>query len=285
MDEATFCNQMNYIRKNFVVLPLIDAAQQLQNGTIREPTVALTFDDGFQSIFDTVFPILGKLDLSATVFISTGFVDSDDILWFCKLHGVLAETSRPSLCRFGQRFDLTTPAAKAAASSHLQDRLKRLNHADLMEEVLAIIHELSAYHQEVSTSPQYRILNSHAIRVMRDSGLVEFGAHGVSHAILTRVPERRAREEILQSIEATGELCGRPCRLFAYPNGGPEDYNRDIVRLLKDAGIVAAVTARTGTNVASTSPLELRRYSIGATTSFQHFQVLVHHTVSAVFNV
>jgi peptidoglycan/xylan/chitin deacetylase (PgdA/CDA1 family) len=57
-------------------------------------------------------------------------------------------------------------------------------------------------------------------------------------------------------IEAAGI---RSPRAFAYPNGGPGDYNQTVKELVRQAGFTCAVTTRFGINTRGTSAYELRR--------------------------
>jgi hypothetical protein len=130
---------------------------------------------------------------------------------------------------------------------------------------------------EVARDSHFRMLDNQSIADMSASGLIEFGAHTATHTILSRVDEARARQEITSSIEDTQRLTGKPCRLFAYPNGQPGDYNEAVIRFLERSGIGAAVTTRDGPSTMTTPPLELCRYGIGAGLSILPFILRVHH--------
>ena len=97
---------------------------------------------------------------------------------------------------------------------------------------------------------------------MASSGFIEFGAHTHSHAILSLLSDTERHEEIDRSIDTIRKWTGRPCELFAYPNGRAEDYDPAIIRMLESKGILIAVTAIAGPNERTTSALELKRYGI-----------------------
>jgi peptidoglycan/xylan/chitin deacetylase (PgdA/CDA1 family) len=73
---------------------------------------------------------------------------------------------------------------------------------------------------------------------MRDSGLIQFGAHTHTHPILGRCSAEVARDEIFTSrSRIMAELQQLPS-LFAYPNGQDNDYTattQDYLRCIADA--------------------------------------------------
>jgi peptidoglycan/xylan/chitin deacetylase (PgdA/CDA1 family) len=113
------------------------------------------------------------------------------------------------------------------------------------------------------------------MREMLHSGLVEFGAHTGSHAILSKLTPAEQRDEIGRSIREVSTVTGRPCHLFAYPNGTFEDYDGSTLAILREAGISVAVTAEKGSNDRATPPLELRRYAIGGEPSMRGFDAVL----------
>ncbi|MGE5389747.1 MAG: polysaccharide deacetylase family protein [Deltaproteobacteria bacterium] len=75
--DTEFYEQMKYLHDNqYMVVSLAEAAQMLKNKSIPEKTVALTFDDGYQTFYDKVWPVLKQYSFNATVFVITDKVDS-----------------------------------------------------------------------------------------------------------------------------------------------------------------------------------------------------------------
>jgi len=176
--------------------------------------------------------------------------------------------------------DLSDPRKKAVASARLQAGLKQSPPAEVRSLVQRIYEELDVDPlSSVEPGSPFRILNSSSIRTMVPSGLVEFGAHTETHPILSLLPPEEQAREISGSVHAVERLTGQPCRFFAYPNGRPRDYDSRTVELLRNSGILAAVTTTRGPNDARTSLLELQRYGVGADAGMPMFQLLVHHFI------
>ncbi|WP_434151365.1 polysaccharide deacetylase family protein [Methylocaldum gracile subsp. desertum] len=277
--EAQFREQMEYLAKYCRVAALPDAIQRLRSGSIDRPTVVITFDDGYQNVFDVAFPILREFHFPATVFVNTGFVGTSKTIWFCRLIQAIANTFMPTLEWQGLKFNLSTVNAKAIASRKLQCYLKKLEHCDLLEQLERIIEKLEVDRSLLDSSPDFRIMDRDAITALSNSGLIHFGAHTASHSILTRVPLKAARDEIDESIGSISDWTGQACRLFAYPNGGSTDYDYKIIHILKDFGILAAATTIQGPNTAHTPMLELRRYGVHPGLTRMSFQCKVHHVL------
>ena len=84
-------------------------------------------------------------------------------------------------------------------------------------------------------------LTSTQIQIMQASGLIEFGAHSVSHINLAQTPAEQAQLEIQQSKQQVEQLTGQPCQSFAYPFGR---FNEQVVEWVKQAGFSSAVTTQ-----------------------------------------
>lgn len=79
------------------------------------------------------------------------------------------------------------------------------------------------------------------ITEMQASGLIEFGAHSMSHVNLSQIDDGQAQVEITGSKQQIQQLTGQPCNSFAYPFGR---FNAQTVALVQGAGFVSAVTTQ-----------------------------------------
>lgn len=86
-----------------------------------------------------------------------------------------------------------------------------------------------------------RSLTPDHIRKMAESGLVEFGAHTLTHLALLSADIHLAKSEIVQSKAVVEQLTGCPCQSFSYPYGR---YTPDHVEIVRAAGFTSAVSVR-----------------------------------------
>lgn len=73
ISPAEFRAHLEFLRdNNFSVLPLNSMIEALRTGQeIPDKAVAITFDDGYISIYETAFPMLQEFEMPFTVFVST----------------------------------------------------------------------------------------------------------------------------------------------------------------------------------------------------------------------
>ncbi len=88
---------------------------------------------------------------------------------------------------------------------------------------------------------------------------VDFQSHTVSHPILTRCSDEKARREVVESRADLERRYGLRVYALAYPNG---DYSEREIRLARDAGYRCCVTVDFGFNSQATDPFRLRRIAI-----------------------
>jgi len=94
--------------------------------------------------------------------------------------------------------------------------------------------------------PSRRVLDLDEVRTLAASDAFEFGAHTRTHPRLSELPVDRQREEIVGGKSSLEELLGERISTFAYPHGGPGQFDANSVDLAREAGFDAAFTTRPG---------------------------------------
>jgi peptidoglycan/xylan/chitin deacetylase (PgdA/CDA1 family) len=216
--------------------------------------VAITFDDGYQDTYTHAYPVIRRYGIPVTVYLATGLIDADASMWNDRVGVAIRDTQRTQLDADGMEpMSLETPAERQAAFARTIDVLKYrpLRERDsVVKEVCNLL--------EVSIDRAPRMLNWSQIEEMHRQG-VEFGAHTVSHSILTTITREEAEREIVDSKRSIEERLQTPVTQFAYPNGTARDFDEQTKTLVKQAGFTAAVSTIFGTNTPATDRYELRR--------------------------
>jgi peptidoglycan/xylan/chitin deacetylase (PgdA/CDA1 family) len=81
---------------------------------------------------------------------------------------------------------------------------------------------------------------------MEKSGLISFGGHTVSHAILSKCNKEEQNFEIVESKARIEKELNEECLILAYPNGKENDFTEETIRLVKKANYRIAVTTNSG---------------------------------------
>jgi peptidoglycan/xylan/chitin deacetylase (PgdA/CDA1 family) len=80
MCESEFQRQMQWVSRNFDVVPLPEVLQEQPRQRPR-PRLAITFDDAYRGALQLAVPWLARRGLPATMFVSPGCLGSDGFWW------------------------------------------------------------------------------------------------------------------------------------------------------------------------------------------------------------
>jgi peptidoglycan/xylan/chitin deacetylase (PgdA/CDA1 family) len=259
MPPERFERQMRHLRRAYRPMPLDELALRSLEGTVPRGAVAVTFDDGYADNATHALPILQRYGIPATVFLATGCIGNGRIPWHDEVLLAFEGTRRKDFrlpVPDGARMPLATETDRAFAASLALAMLKPLPEGERLAAVAAIRDELGS---GTGNGPGSTLmLDWDRVRAMRRSG-VRFGAHTVTHPILSRVTPERARDEVVESKREIERALGEEVALFAYPNGRPEDFTDETVALVRASGFRAAVTTRFGANESGSDPFRFRR--------------------------
>ena len=257
IDAATFEQLMTLLRDEFNVLPLGEACARLTRGALPARAACITFDDGYADNEQIALPILKRLGLPATFFVSTGFSSGGIMFNDAVIEAVRrapAGSHDLSSLSLGIH-SLDDSASRRAAIDALLGQIKYRP----IEERIALAQQVAGAMQ--STLPATLMMRPAQINRLHDAGM-EIGGHTVNHPILTLLDDRQARAEIVGGKHRLEEITGAPVTLFAYPNGKPgRDYGPRDVELVRQAGFVAAVSTTAGAANRASDPFQLPRFT------------------------
>jgi peptidoglycan/xylan/chitin deacetylase (PgdA/CDA1 family) len=253
-----FAAQMEILGTYFKVFPLKELVERAEKNDIPPNAVAITFDDGYQDNYENAFPILKQFDFPATIFLATGPLDSKAPLWHDRVFHTFRCTKSESIVIRGEEYRLSSiPGKQVALDAFLRDIRMRnpRDRDDMIQQLTARLgvpgqYPLSA--QKLSWKQSAEMSKNN----------IDFGAHTVTHSILTRMPLSEAAEEIVASKKTAEKHLGVSVQLFAYPNGSSDDFNESLKEVVRESGFLGAVTTLWGTNGVQTNPFELKRVRI-----------------------
>jgi len=279
LSESKFAWQMQWLRGRYQILPLQRVIAAMRDGTsLPDNTAVVTFDDGLRNNYSRAFPILRELGIPATVFLSTAFMDTDEVATSSRIFLAFRSTTE-------QRVDLSdlglgalafeTTAQRDAMGDRVRLHAKQLP----IEDCRALVATLEA---RLKVDPacypdfadEFRMMTWGQALEMQRSGLIEFGAHGAHHEILSRLPENRMRSEIADSCDDVRRRLGVADVAFAYPNGLRQDFSPAAKVALKDAAAICGLSTIPGLCTVRDDVFELKRVGVGDDVGRNRFAVM-----------
>lgn len=259
--EATvksFDAQMSLLKSIFNVLPLHEAVERIQAGTLPARAAAITFDDGYTDNLTHALPILQKHGLHATFFIATSYLNGGRMFNDTVIESIRRSPhSRLDLGELGLgTHDLGSDAAKAKAIGKILPQVKYLP-LDTRETTVAKI----AVRAGVDYLPDDLMMTTAQLKQLHAAGM-EIGGHTHTHPILANLDRTEAQAEIAAGKAWLEETLGDHIRLFAYPNGKPgSDYLPEQADIVRNLGFEAAVSTQRGVSTLGDDMYQLKRFT------------------------
>jgi len=184
----------------------------------RRPFCLLTFDDGKRSNFTEVAPELERRRVPAVFYVPSGSLSDGCCLWF------------------DRREQLVRALGHCPAGLELET-LKQLPFDALMKR-LDSAWARWGFQAAARPDDDVQPMSWDEARDLRRRGFT-IGAHGLTHAILTRETKERAFAEIEASLAKVSSELRTRCQTFAFPNG---NYNSELTRHALRCGATTVMT-------------------------------------------
>jgi peptidoglycan/xylan/chitin deacetylase (PgdA/CDA1 family) len=239
-----FAEHLAAIRTHAAPVPLQELAGALRRGRVPARAVAITLDDGYADNLHGAKPLLMRHDVPATVFITAGQVGREREFWWDELDRLLLQPGTlPPVLRLrlngGLREWPLEEASTYGEAAYQRDRgwniecrdepgpRQRVFRAlfDLFyllpsAERWALLDQVAAWAQAPPVvRPSHRTLTTDEVVRLAQGGLVEIGAHTVTHPVLAALPPAEQRREVQESKARLEAALGLEVASFAYPHG------------------------------------------------------------------
>ena len=256
VEPRLFARQVESLARTYQIVPLREALEGFLAGRgWPKRGMAITFDDGYRNNLTHAAPVLQKIGVPATFFVTAGFVEGRARAWWYDLRETIARAHGTELLLPGEPVrDLRTQEAKRFCCRSLDWAWVGLPEADRQVR----LQQLQELCQVPEMPMRYPFLSLDQARRLASLGF-DLEPHGDTHCSLRAEPEARVIKEIQSSAAFIRSLNGRePCCL-AWPYGHTPATCALTERALGAAGIPAAVSVLTGFNDASVDRFALRR--------------------------
>jgi peptidoglycan/xylan/chitin deacetylase (PgdA/CDA1 family) len=252
-DPAQLRDLLIGLRRNQVALVDVDAAIHAMRGEgSSEPfprrSIAFTVDDGYADLVESGAPVFSEFDCPVTGYVVPGVIDGNCWFWWDQVDWIMRETQVTSLSVELQQQQITVAwsdsASRQLEQNRLIARLKTAEHSALLQFVDAFARA-AGVPIAIPAPARYRVLSWDELRAAERRGM-RFGAHSMTHPILSRCSAAQSAYEIGESVRRVNQELTNPSKVFCYPNGRADDFGLREMESVREAGLDAAVSSAPG---------------------------------------
>jgi peptidoglycan/xylan/chitin deacetylase (PgdA/CDA1 family) len=284
VNRDVFEQQMDYIRTNMNPVSLSEIAECLSLGKPIPPkAVAITFDDGYEDNYTNAYPVLKKYEIPATIFLTAGYIGTSKVFWWDKLNELINKTRKNNieLSVFFESFKdvnrinsarsitLNTEAERKNAKKLIADMFKTYKNEEINKATNILQSQLNVLDETIKT-PQ--LLNWAQVKEMNVNG-VEFGAHTMSHPILSQLSVEESENEVILSKRTIENEIGIDVKGFAIPYGLAAHFNNGTLKTIEQTGFRYCCSAESGFVTCASNAYSLKRISMSNSFSSSVYKI------------
>ncbi len=279
---AHFEEHLQVLRRYFHPIALRDFVDSIATRDLPPRSVAVTFDDGYADNLSIAMPLLERQDVPGMLFATSGALESEVEFWWDQLERILFQSIRLpadlSLLVDGEAMEWQIPEEDAVQQpsapggrkwraderpENMRQRiylslwrsLKRTTDRERRRVIDALGQWADVDAQ--AARPTHRTLTSEELCRIARSGLIEIGAHTVTHPVLPGLDPESQVDEIGRCKRTLEEILGKTVSSFAYPFG---EFDADSAGIVRGCGFHSAFTAEEEIGNRGMEPFRLPRF-------------------------
>ena len=243
-----FERQMRYVQKEFDIVALDVIVETLvERRAFKERLLSVTFDDGYDDVFQHGVPLLNTLCIPAAFFVTTGLLDQKLSPWWEKLYATTHRSKRKLSVEWWQWFSRFRLLPRKRRVAFLQQ----------------CFDSTSSYANK-GNGGLSKFIGWKELEKLKLMPRFSIHSHTASHESLASLTRREIRRELLESKHQLQRFQSCDGLYVAYPFGAREDVDARVLQETEKAGYRAGLTAIPGVNKTGNSIYVLRRIGVNA---------------------
>ena len=230
-DGVWFEKVVCYLKSKYVFI-LNEALSKFYDSHLSiKDSCHITIDDGDNSFYKVIFPVLRKHKVPASIYVSPKICIEESNYWFQEVFGY-------------NQLDLKRIIADMSDVS-VNSIMKYSSESILKTMQINQIHEIIKRYRKLTHTPEklFQNMNVNNLKEVEQSGLVTIGAHTINHPVLKNEDDVTSKYEISESINELSSILNHEIKYFSYPNGIPGvDFSERERIYLRESGIQLAFT-------------------------------------------
>jgi len=232
-DPVVLERQFAFICERYRPICLDEYLQRVNDRTLGERDVLVTFDDGTEDFYLHAVPAIRKHRCPVTVFVCGCILEGERSLWFMD-YARLVRADRGVFHHVAERFGrekIPGPRQMAFLKSLPHDERKRW-----IQEGKAVVGGM-----EPDDDPSMRLMTVRQWEEILGFPEITLGAHTWDHVILANEPDGELEHQVLDTVEGLRSRLSAPVKAMAYPNGCRDlDFDERAMGAAEKAGLAAA---------------------------------------------
>lgn len=226
-------------------------------GTLPERPVVVTFDDGYVDNFEMAMPILDRVGVPATFYVTVDCVENRRLPWPGRLRFSFRSTSRQTWKDENDKtWNLSTPTERESAYLAVCDRVAKMSGTVLEGYVARLESDLEA---RLPDSAGQLMMTWDQVSALAQHGHI-IGSHTLTHPNMAFVSVEDARREFVESKQRMEAHVPTKITHFSYPCPALfPNWTEQTAEESRRAGYETAVTTSAGLAHKGDNRLALRR--------------------------
>lgn len=265
IDRERFAGVLDSLKAAGHAVSMDDVLSSCNGGTPLPPRAfAITFDDGFENNLSVAAPILMNLEIPATFYVTTSFIDQNAMSWIDRIEWCFDRVERATLTMPWRSSPLAIgdDETKIAALSEIRTQIKSDPQIETHSFVSSIFDQCGLAEVRSSNSDIDQKMNWVQLRQLAKLPGMTIGGHSHTHAILSFLDDTALAREIDTSLDLLKEHADIGPRHYSYPEGLSHCYSPAVIDALQARDVRCCPTAEDGTNPPVTSPFLLKRITV-----------------------
>lgn len=252
-----FEKTLNILLSKFNLVSIKDIEDFYYNGKTLNNSCHLTIDDGDKTFYNIIYPVLKKMNIPATIFVSPKIASGQKNFWFQEIRTFDQDKMRKIISE-NYKIDLNI-----LKSFPIDTILKNMS----INQIWTVIDKYkSVYKLQLNDSYNMSI---EQLREIDREGLVTIGAHTMNHPILANENDDSSKREIVDSIRGLENVLQHEVNYFAYPNGTPMlDYSVREIEILKNSNCRLAFSTEAKNFSLTDNTLSVPRFGLSIGNKF-----------------
>jgi len=261
--EQAFEQQIIELKAHFKIINTVELARLIEQDELANDRYAvITFDDGYLDNFTKAFPILKKHKVPAVFYLTTTFLEANEITWWDEVAYILRSSH-------GKEYQLPNSGAKYIIEKKKIDKVIQRIMSDIKQSKhLSILTLLEDIRSKFPLATKALLAESHQLfmnwehaKSLLEQGM-EIGSHTLTHPILTQLDTEQHEEEIVNSKLILEARLNYKINSIAYPVGRYYCYNEKSFVFAASAGYKIGFNNEPGFHRSISNSLDINRFCV-----------------------